>query len=171
MNEAHLKVLYMIQDRVISAEEGERLLDALDGRPEPGASLQMAASMASADQAGPPSWAHTVLSYLLVGGTWLVGVGGIATWFLVQGGSRMGWLACTLPLMLLGALVVALAWWSRTARWLHIRVREQETRFNFSLPLPLRPAAWLAGLARPWLPRFRETAIDELIWSLAAGRD
>ena len=35
------------------------------------------------------------------------------------------------------------------------------------MPLPLRPAAWLVRLARPFVPQFRETAVDELILSLA----
>ncbi len=36
-----------------------------------------------------------------------------------------------------------------------------------SLPLPLRPAAWALRLARPWVPQLKDTAVDELILSLA----
>ena len=57
--------------------------------------------------------------------------------------------------------------WSRTARWLHVRIRDEGTRVNFSLPLPLRPAAWLVRLARPWVPQLRDTPVDELILSMA----
>jgi CHASE2 domain-containing sensor protein len=71
------------------------------------------------------------------------------------------------PLLIFGALVAGLTWWSRTARWLHVRVREEEQRINISLPLPLRPAAWALRLARPWVPQLKDTAVDELILSLA----
>lgn len=196
MNEAYLKILKMIQDGVVSAEEGEKLLDALGGEagsdvlPVVTAPTFLPDSSSSKPQdgdiglgegaldeeprvnpAGAPVWARRLWIYPLAGGVTIIGIAGLVTPLLVRGGSRLGWLACTLPLMIFGALVVALASWSRTARWLHIRVRDQETRFNFSLPLPLRPAAWLARLARPWVPALRETAIDELILSLADMQD
>ena len=69
--------------------------------------------------------------------------------------------------MVFGGLVVALAWWSQSARWVHVRVRNQETRFRFSLPIPLRPIAWLARLARPWVPQMQDYPVDELILGLA----
>jgi hypothetical protein len=50
---------------------------------------------------------------------------------------------------------------------LHVRVRDGEKRINISLPLPLRLAAWGVRLARPWVPQLRDTAVDELILSLA----
>jgi hypothetical protein len=186
----------MIQDGVICAEEGEKLLDALGG--EAGSNVlpvMTAATFLPNDssskpqdgdiglgtgvlddgppvhQAGPPVWARRLWVYPLAGGVIIIGIAGMVTPLLVRDGSRLGWLACTLPLMIFGALVVALASWSRTARWLHVRVRDQETRFNFSLPLPLRAAAWLAHLALPWVPPLRETAIDELILSLADMQD
>jgi hypothetical protein len=192
MNEAYLKILKMIQDGVISAEEGEKLLDALGGKAWSGVVPVMTAPTFLPDgssskpphndiglgkgvlddgspvhQAGPPVWARRLWVYPLAGGVMIIGIAGMVTPLLVRDGSRLGWLACTLPLMIFGALVVALASWSRTARWLHVRIRDQETRFNFSLPLPLRPAAWLACWARPWFPPLRGTPIDELILSLA----
>lgn len=174
MDEAYLKVLQMIQNGTISAEAGEKLLDALSwGKPENGT---FTAGGAKADESeplpvGPPPWVHRVWVYPLAAGVVLIGLAGMATSLLVQVEGGLGWLACTLPLMIFGALVVALASWSRTARWLHVRVRDQETRFNFSLPLPLRPAACLARLAGPWVPQLRDTPIDELILSLAEVED
>jgi len=192
MEESRLKILHMIQDGVISAEEGETLLDALDGDREPGDHPEMArftetvgstgaaypagntslgeSVVDEATQplpAGPPRWVRQIWIYPLAGGVLLLALTGVVTALLVQGGDRLGWLVCSLPLMVFGALVVALAWWSRTARWLHVRIHDAGTRINFSLPLPLRPVAWLARLARPWVPQLRDTVIDELILSLA----
>ncbi len=179
MDETHLKILQMIQDGVISAEEGEKLLNALDGAarlaPEgqPGAvgvAEQPGGEGAKMSPAGPPGWSRRVWIYPLAGGVSLLALAGMASVLLAQR-EHWGWLVCTLPLMGFGALVAALAWWSRTARWLHVRVRDEGTRINFSLPLPLRPAAWLARLARPWVPQLRDTALDDLILSLAEMDD
>ena len=175
MGEEYHKVLQLIQEGVISAEEGAKLLDALDwgskpdDQPENGTLMEWQSSPKESEalQGGPPAWIHWAWVYVLAGGVVILGLAGIATTLLVQGGSRLAWLVCTLPLIACGALVVALAWWSRTARWLHVRIRDEGTRINFSLPLPLRPAAWLVRLARPWVPQLRDTPVDELIVSMA----
>ena len=104
--------------------------------------------------------------YPLVGGVALLALMGYFTDQLVDSGEKLGWLACTIPLMVFGGLLAALAWWSSQARWLHLRVRDEGKQIKISLPLPLRPAAWLVRLARPWVPQFQETAVDELILSL-----
>jgi len=175
MDEAYLKILSMIQDGTISAEQGGMLLDALHGSSEPEGQLagerQVKAEATEALSPRRPAWVQQVWIYALAAGVVLVGLAGMATALLVGGGSHLGWLACTLPLMIAGGLIIALAWWSRTGRWLHVRVRDQDTRFRISLPLPLRPAAWLARLARPWVPRMRDIPIDELILALAEMED
>lgn len=169
MDDAYLEILRMIEKGTISAEEGEMLLDALDAGSEP---VVQAANGTSAGwgetwSPRPPDWAQQAWLIPLTGGVLLIGLAGMITALLVQGGSRLGWLACTLPLMLLGALVIALAWWSRTARWLHLRVHDQATRFRISLPLPLRPVGWLARLARPFVPQMQDIPVDEMILALA----
>jgi hypothetical protein len=175
MDEPHLKILHMIQEGIISAEEGEKLLDALDwgveldGRGENGI-LGEAPAMVKATEtipAGPPAWVEWAWIYLLAGGILILGLAVIFTALLVQGGVHPVWLAFTLPLMVFGALVAGVAWWSRTARWLRVRVRDADTRISFSLPLPLRPVAWLVRAARPWVPQLQDTPIDELILLLS----
>jgi hypothetical protein len=171
MDSAYLKVLQMIQDGTISAEEGAKLLDALGQGPQPadqpaGETLPHE-SAATIAPVGPPSWARWAWVYPLAAGLGLLAIAGIFTGLVMRDGRQLGWLACTLPPMILGALVMALAWWSRSARWLHVRVRDGEKRINISLPLPLRLAAWGVRMARPWVPQLQDTAVDELILSLA----
>jgi hypothetical protein len=175
MDETYLEVLRLIEHGTISAEEGEMLLEALDVGSEPKvessisilAGPRAAAEESETWQSGPPAWAQGAWIVLLTGGVLLIGLAGMATALLVAVGSRPGWLVCTLPLMLMGALAIALASWSRTARWLHVRVRDQDTRFRISLPLPLRPAAWLARLARPFVPNMQDIPVDQMILALA----
>ena len=175
MDETHLEVLRMIEHGTISAEEGEMLLVALDVGSEPkveSANSILTAPRAAAEESqtwpsGPPAWAQGAWIVLLTGGVLLIGLAGMATALLVAVGSRPGWLVCTLPLMLVGAVAIVLASWSRSARWLHVRVRDQDTRFRISLPLPLRPAAWLARLARPFVPKMQDMPVDQMILALA----
>jgi hypothetical protein len=179
MSNATLEVLRMIEQGTITAEEGERLLAAMDrgaeaeDQPEevealsPPASPSPAAEESEPVPAGPPAGWQQLWIYPLVGGIALLAVMGYLTDLLIDGGTKLGWLACTIPLMILGGLVAVLAWWSSTARWLHLRILEEGKQIKISLPLPLRLAAWLIRLARPWVPQLRDTAVDELILSLA----
>ena len=115
---------------------------------------------------GPPLWwQQTWLIMLMLSISLFVGMA-ILTDNLLDGGVRLGWLACTVPLCLLGLLLSGLVWWANRSRWLHLRVLDRERQIRISLPLPLRPAAWLLRLARPWVPALKDTSIDELILSL-----
>jgi len=76
-----------------------------------------------------------------------------------------GWALCGWPIFATGVLVVATAWWLRTARWIHVRVRGKEN-VTISIPLPLRLTAWAFKIAKPFVPQFKDTGIDEVITSL-----
>jgi hypothetical protein len=172
MDDAYLKILQMIQDGTISAEEGAKLLDALGGQEsepadQPAGEASRAEGVTATAPVGPPSWARWAWVYPSAAGLGLLAIAGVFTGLVMRDGRQLGWLACTLPPMILGALVMALAWWSRSARWLHVRVRDGERHINISLPLPLRLAAWGMRMARPWVPQLQDTAVDELILSLA----
>jgi hypothetical protein len=171
MDETHFQILRMIEKGTISAEQGEMLLDALDSGSqlalESDTGWQAAPDEGDPRSPGPPVWTQRFWIYPLAGGVVLVSLAGMATTLLVGGGVYLGWLACTLPLMALGGLIAVLAWWSQRALWVHVRVREHGSRFGFSLPVPLRPFAWLARLARPWVPQMRDIPVDEMILALA----
>ncbi len=174
MDEAHVKILQMLQDGIISAEEAERLLSALDGETDLGDGPEATTFTeqplhdgVGSPRGGPPLWWRRVWVYVLAGGLLLATLAVVFTVPIAQGRRHAGWLACTVPLLIFGALAAGLTWWSRTARWLHVRVREEEQRISISLPLPLRTAAWALRLARPWAPQLKDTAVDELILSLA----
>ena len=204
MDEAHLKILRMIQDGIISAEEAQELLAvmddgsepveqpvaALDGSPGPVEQLEAAIddtsdpleqseTMTAADlppkdaqgtaRAGPPQLWERIWIYVAAGGLLLAAIGVVLTLPITEGQRHAGWLACTVPLMAFGVLVVGVTWWSLSARWLHVKVHEEDQRINISMPLPLRLAGFVLRLARPWVPQLRNTAIDEVILSLASA--
>lgn len=85
--------------------------------------------------------------------------------------SGMGfWFACTWFPFALGVLVMALAWASRTARWLHVRIHqkpgERPQRISISLPLPIRLTAWFVRTFRGHIPGLEFSGLDEVILAL-----
>lgn len=89
--------------------------------------------------------------------------------------SGMGfWFFCAWLPFLVGVAVLALAWGSRTSRWLHVRVNtgqdEWPRKIAVSFPIPTRLVAGLLRVAGPHVPGLRErlngTALDELILAL-----
>jgi hypothetical protein len=75
--------------------------------------------------------------------------------------------ACTWFPFLLGVAVMALAWASRTARWIHVRVQQKEDdwprNIAISLPLPIRLTAWFVRIFSPHIPKLNGASLDELI--------
>ena len=86
--------------------------------------------------------------------------------YAVYSASASVWLSlCGWPVFALGVLVTATAWWLRTARWVHVRVTGKEN-VTISLPLPLKLTAWVVKVARPFVPQFKDTGVDEVILGL-----
>ena len=68
------------------------------------------------------------------------------------------WFGCTWLPFLLGVAVIAMAWGSRSARWLHLR--EWPRTFAFSFPLPLHFAAWFMRTFGKFIPQVNEIGLD-----------
>jgi len=69
--------------------------------------------------------------------------------------------------MILGLVVALLALWSRNARWLHLRIKEEgKHKMALSFPLPLTLTAWIVRIIRPYVPQLKETGVDEMILAL-----
>jgi hypothetical protein len=179
----------MIEEKQISPDKGIQLLEALSAgekvaaeqtaaghKGEPASSFPV--PVAESESLGetvalPPAapdfsgfrnlWtiplaAGAVLSAVGLGFIVLIQMASPGSFFLLCGG---------IPL-LLGLMTVLLALWSRTARWLHIRIRGEQ-RISLSFPLPLRLAGWVLRLARPYIPHLEETGLDEIILALDEG--
>ena len=194
MSDERLQILNMIEEGRITPDEGLELLKALSGGSEGNveitdtgeegktASLLTGAEVLSEEAlaaesalpekteaacAAPPDWAssrHLWLISLAVGGVLsAVGLGFVVLIQITWPGSFF--LICGLIPFLLGLVTVLLAFWSRTARWLHVRIRGEQ-RISISFPLPLRLAGWILRLVRPWVPQLEKTGLDEVILSL-----
>ena len=149
-----LKILEMIDQGVISAEEGFNLLQALEGEQEspPGISETPPRESSPDDPPLVPDhqdidrWKRFWFIPLWIG----VGITTISTGLMYWAWRASGfgiWFACTWVPFLLGVMVLALAWGSQTSPWLHVRVQqksgESPEKIAISFPIPIRISAWV----------------------------
>ncbi len=198
-NEAErLQILEMIEKGVISASEGVRLLNSLleepaeAALPQPGdapsshvastetpaapevtvesLTPEKKASAAPSDyDASIQKWRRWWWVPLTVGIAITV-VSAVLMYFAYQSGGFGFWFACLWFPLLLGVVVISLAAASRTARWLHVRVHQEEGEWPktiaISMPLPIRFVAWILRIFRPHIPHMEDTSLDEVILAL-----
>ena len=99
----------------------------------------------------------TVVSALLM--VWAQQASGLGFWFFCAGAP-----------FTLGVILIALAWQTRAAPWLHLRVHqkpgEHPQNIAISLPLPLGISAWFLRTFRHRIPGMDGVSIDEIITTL-----
>ena len=80
------------------------------------------------------------------------------------------WFACTWFPFLLGVALLGLAWSSRTAPWLHVRVHQSPgktpKKIAISFPIPIRLTAWGLRVFGHHIPHMEGTNLDEVILAL-----
>jgi hypothetical protein len=166
MKEEQLQILRMVEAGQIDAAEAASLLAALEPTeaevPEEDAAPELGE--------GPEgAWARFWVYPLMAGGIILI-VGALVMGPVYASDAARGWLICGWLPMSLGLLVILLAWWTRSARWLHLRISEGGTRkMAFGFPLPLTLAAWVLRIAQPFVPQLKDTGVDDLIIALRDG--
>jgi hypothetical protein len=176
MDDERMHILKRIEAGEISAKEGVRLLNELAQTrpPEPGP--EVIEPEPEAAEPAPPLDVPKSLSrfwvYPLYLGVGIVVLGALVLYAVYSASAGWGWALCGWPIFLTGVLVVATAWWLRTARWVHVRVRGKEN-VTISIPLPLKLTAWAFKIAKPFVPQFKDTGVDEVILGMAdtLGKD
>jgi hypothetical protein len=164
-----MHILQMIEDGQITAADGLKLFDALSAAE---AAEPLPAAVPSIPDPDLEHWRRWWLVPMWAGiGVLLVGA---LLMFLAYQSSGFGfWFVCaTLP-FIAGVLIMALAAASRSARWLHVRVRTNPDaghgprNIALSFPLPIRLTAALLRLIGPFVPQLKDHGLDELILALA----
>lgn len=188
-----IQILEMIESGVITADEGARLLQALDKDDRLEEILQNGTeSFIDYEDAGdsenpiPPTdggnseavsgevleevfepeidkWRRWWMIPLWIG----VGITIFASLFMFWAYQSSGfgfWFVCSWLPFLLGVAVIAMAWGSRSARWLHLRVQQEPGEWPrtiaFSFPLPLRFAGWFLRTFGHFIPKVNDVDID-----------
>ena len=162
MSEARNQVLQMLQDGKLTAEQAQELLDAL----EPAAhETQEAIEGEIVAPVELPDmdrfrrfWQYPFFIALAV----LIIVGlGLRSMYQASEGAMTFWLFCVSGIFALTFILTALAFMSRSAPWVHVRVREKGGRkIAISLPLPMGLAQWGIGIARNFVPEREQGNLD-----------
>jgi len=180
MDDERMTILKRIETGEISAQEAVRLLNELgqapSSAPEPEPQVIEPEPEPVRSASAPPLEVPKGLSqfwvYLLYSGVGIIVLGALLLYAVYGASAGWGLALCGWPIFAAGVLVVVIAWWLRTARWIHVRVRGKEN-VTISIPLPLRLTAWAFKIAKPFVPQFRDTGVDEVIMSLSdtLGKD
>ena len=179
-----MHILQMIEDGRVSAAEGLKLLDALK-QPEALRAPEVETPPASGTRTrgnqrrtaepdpGLDKWRRWWVVPMAVG-TGIVLVSSLLMYGAYQGGGFGFWFACATVPFAFGVLVMALAGFSQSARWIHIRVRrgdrdtgEGPRNIAISFPLPIRFTAWALRTFGHFIPKLEKTGVDELVLALA----
>lgn len=144
-NSDTLGILQKLERGEISPEEASARLDA------PSQVERIDPPTVELDAA--PNWVRQLWVYPLISG--LIGVG-IGAWIIVSTvHANALWFVCGLPILLIGALVLALAATARAGHWLYVNVqasRKHKHSFRFAIPFPLglvRIGLWFAKIFVP----------------------
>lgn len=177
-----IQILEMIESGVITAAEGARLLQALDADDRLEESTEgetFSASMAGSDDDDFGSVSGEVIEnefepniekwkrYWVIPlwiGVGITIIGSLLMLWVYQTTGFSFWFACTWLPFLLGVALIAMAWGSRSARWLHLRVKQEPGEWPqtiaFSFPLPLNFAAWFMRTFGQFIPKVNEIGLD-----------
>lgn len=164
MSEARNQVLQMLQDGKLTAEQAQELLQALE--PESTTDDTREAIQGEiVEPVEPPDmdrfrrfWQYPFFISLAV----LIAVGfGLRSMYQASEGAMTFWFFCVLSLFILTFILTALAFISRSAPWLHIRIKGKEgNKIAISLPLPMGLAQWGIGIARNFVPEPEQANLD-----------
>ena len=169
MSEERAKVLQMVADGKISADEASRLLAALDEDED----------RQDADQDAPAETPISPADMPRIGNLWLIPLyfglvmfvcGALAVFPAYTASGSWLFVVCGWPVFLLGLLVMLAAWAARKSRWIHIRITNvdgSKRNIKLSFPLPLRLTGWAMKIGSRWVPKLKDSGVDETIAALS----
>jgi hypothetical protein len=175
MSEERLQILKMVEEGKLSTEQAIQLLDALNGQELP-EELEYVEEPEMVED--PPTPAADLPSagnwwlYPTAAGAVVMAIGAPLVALGLTGKAALFWaIFCGWIPFFIGLAILTLGVWSRTARWIHIRIDNRDGARSFALgfPLPLTLSAWVVRMMRPFVPQLRETAVDEAILALRDG--
>jgi hypothetical protein len=192
-NNERIQILEMVESGVITATEGARLLQALDKDDRMEEILQNGSEgsvenedAGVSDNSIPPTdgdesgavsgevleevfepeidkWRRWWMIPLWIG-VGITIIGSLLMFWAYQSSGFGFWFVCSWLPFLLGVAIIAMAWGSRSARWLHLRVKQEPGEWPrtiaFSFPLPLRFAGWFLRTFGHFIPKVNNVDID-----------
>lgn len=181
MSETRRQLLQLVQDGKITADQAVALLSAL----EPDEARESSADEPSPSEALVGELIHpTALPpeidrfrrfwqipfFIALGFLVLTGLG-LRSIYQASAGAITFWFVCLWSLFILAFVLTMLAFLSRRAAWIHVRIKEKTGRhIAISLPLPLGLAGWGLNIARGFTANTQRDKLDTAAAFLAAAR-
>ena len=183
------QILKMIEEGKITAEEGLKLIQALEEAPaddefpeleaEPAPEFESAPEPAPAPQSHP-DFAKKIERFRRL---WIIPLAigllitvSTAAWLynLVQANSMGGWFIFAFLLFLFGVAVTAFGAGSRTMRWIYVDVNERKpgkspTRIVLAFPIPLGLVRWGVANFGHHIPERERKITDDVLDSVLGG--
>lgn len=170
-NDDRMAILKMVETGQISTEEALQLLEALN---------QTEASDAIQTDEGEATPAEIPQSnnwwiYPTAAGALVMAIGAPLVALGITGQAPLFWaFFCGWMPFLIGLAILTIGVWSRSARWLFLRIENADTggrTIAFGFPLPLTLSAWIMSLVRPFVPQIRDIAVEEMILAVRDSDD
>jgi hypothetical protein len=178
-SEERKQILKMIEDGRIAAEEAMSLMKALDEAAEADDEVfQTEAGQGSGKSDAPelertaerarhlwqiPLWIGISLTVLTAWGMYAV----------QQNAGYNFWFYCLTMWLMFGVAIIALAGWSRTARWLFVNVDKSRgdgpRHVTLGFPLPIGLAGWFLRNFGHNIEGLRHTNVDDVIEAVSAA--
>ena len=168
--EEQAQILKMVEAGQISTEEALQLLDALSGaEPSDGVEVEL-------EREGPPADipnASSLWLYPTIVGAVVMAIGAPLMALGLTGQVAVFWaVSCGWIPFFIGLAILTLGVWSRNARWFYLRISNAysgKRSLTLSFPLPLKLAAWVLRMIRPYVPQLEGTGVDEAVLALRDG--
>ena len=179
-SEERRKILQMVHDGKISAEQAATLMRALEeDSPEPKVEVLETGSSSDGERTDAPEFEaikerahHFAMIPLWIG----VVIAVLSAWGIYAVQQSMGvnfWFFCLLVPFLFGVLLIALGAGSQNAKWIYVNVDRHNARdwprnITLGFPLPLGLTAWFLRTFGQYIQGMEKTNVDEIIQVLDA---
>ncbi|MBI5945091.1 MAG: hypothetical protein HY864_12035 [Chloroflexi bacterium] len=181
-SEERKKILQMVADGKISAEEAATLMRALDDSAEEQNQVIEAESGFGSEKTAAPEFDEVRRranrfsgAFLWIGIIFTV----LSAWAMfgiqIKNGINFWFLCMTMPLMF-GILLIALGAGSRTARWMYVNVdrthqEEWPRNITIALPLPLGLVSWFLSNFGTHIEGLKRKSVDEIVQAIAMAKN
>jgi hypothetical protein len=181
--EEQKKILKMVEDGKISAEEALKLMQAVESSTAEGEPITLPSSTLDAQlnlvKPGSPEFeelthkARSLWQIVMWVGVSIVVLSAYWLYRLVTSSNYGFWFYFAMLPFLFGVLFLALFTGSRTSHWLYVNVEQDQTewprRITFGLPLPLGLASWFLRNFGSAIEGLNQTVADDILEFLSKG--
>lgn len=181
-SEERKKILQMVAEGKISADEAATLMRALDESAEEEVEVLEAVSGMGGERSDAPEFdqvrrrANRFSSAFLWAGVIFTVLSAWAMFGIQQNAGTNFWFYCMGTPLFLGILFIVMGAGSRTSRWMYVNVdrshqEEWPRNITVALPLPLGLAGWFLKNFGRRIERLKQTNVDEIVQAIAMAKN